>query len=86
MNDRLTLVNAKLPLTASVAVVGDPVTNKLSLQADATLRLILTELSGAISVYASIIGFSIEKEIFSWDGLHQTVQFARGSLIEADLV
>ncbi len=75
----LTLIDAGLPLSASVSVGNDARTAEPLAQATARLDLVLEELSGAISVFVSVLGIPYEHELFSWDGFRQTLRLWRES-------
>ena len=75
----LTLIEAGLPLDAGVSVGKDARTAEPLAVASATLDLVLQELSGAVSVFVTVLGIPFEHELFSWDGLHQTVHLWRES-------
>ncbi len=75
----LTLIDASLPLSAGVSVGYDARTAEPLALATARLDLVLQELSGAISVFVSVLGIPYEHELFSWDGFRQTLRLWRES-------
>ena len=69
---RLTLVKARLPLESHLKIAADD-QGDVAITPSSTLDLVLTELSGSISVYVRFVFWTIERQLFGWDGLSQTI-------------
>ena len=74
LRGKLTLIEARLPLTASLTVTPHA-TEGLVVDARSSLTLVLQQLSGAISFIVKVIGITVyEHELFSWRGPQQRVK------------
>jgi hypothetical protein len=73
----LNLITVSLPMHSSVWMNYGGENNGAQVGLDASAELELSELSGRVDVYLDvnlgITSLSVDREIFSWDGLHQGI-------------
>lgn len=72
VDGHLNLVTAHLPAHARVTTKADP-SGQIYVVLDHDGHLELDELAGRMTVFAEALFWRTDKEIFSWDGLHQDI-------------